>query len=312
MLRILNSMQRVEAAVPKMERAFDEVAALARSGREFVPELRRTNEKVQSLINLDDPKDEQGGIRATLAEFREFVKAARPLVDDMRKLVKDNSENVTGTIKAVREASEGVNDLLNAENRKALSATIKNFEQSSGDLTKAVKLATITLDSADKTFRNINERVTTTERVLREAEKAFKSIEAATKPIAENSDAILKNVAGAADALSKSLVEVRTALVVLNRGEGTFQRVLADPALYNNLNDSAAALNRTLQRADKIAQDLQVFSDKVARRPEIIGVGGALRPSAGLKDAPCAPGSGPMLTPSLLDVPSFKPIAPTK
>jgi phospholipid/cholesterol/gamma-HCH transport system substrate-binding protein len=30
-------------------------------------------------------------------------------------------------------------------------------------------------------------------------------------------------------------------------------------------------------------RDLKIFSDKVARHPEIIGVGGALRGSSGLK-----------------------------
>ncbi len=313
-LRILNSLERVERVVPKMEKAFDEVAALARSGREFVPELRRTNDKVQSLITFDGPKDDQGVLRSTLKEFRDFVKEARPLVEDIRKLVKDNSADITGTVKAVRQASEGVSDLLNDENRKALSATIKNFETTSSDVAQTVKAMNVTLSTADKTIKNINDRVTTAERVLREAEKAFKSIEGATKPVADNADAILKNVAGAADALSKTLVEVRTAMAVLNRGEGTFQRILADPSLYNNLNASAVSLNQTLMRADKIAQDLQVFSDKIARRPEIIGVGGALRPSSGLKDAPCA-STGPMLPPSILDVPTYKlpePIPPTR
>ena len=39
-------------------------------------------------------------------------------------------------------------------------------------------------------------------------------------------------------------------------------------------------------RAEKITRDLEVFADKIARRPELIGVGGALRPSSGLKDLP--------------------------
>jgi hypothetical protein len=39
-------------------------------------------------------------------------------------------------------------------------------------------------------------------------------------------------------------------------------------------------------RAEKITRDLEVFADKIARRPELIGVGGAFRPSSGLKDLP--------------------------
>ena len=42
-------------------------------------------------------------------------------------------------------------------------------------------------------------------------------------------------------------------------------------------------------RAEKITRDLEVFADKIARRPELIGVGGAVRPSSGLKDLPGTP-----------------------
>ena len=33
-----------------------------------------------------------------------------------------------------------------------------------------------------------------------------------------------------------------------------------------------------------IVRDMRIFSDKVARHPELIGVGGALKGSSGLKD----------------------------
>ncbi len=35
---------------------------------------------------------------------------------------------------------------------------------------------------------------------------------------------------------------------------------------------------------EPILRDLRQFSDKVARNPELLGVGGAVRPSNGLKD----------------------------
>ena len=59
--------------------------------------------------------------------------------------------------------------------------------------------------------------------------------------------------------------------------------------MYNQLVDAASNLNRTLIRAEKIAKDLEVFADKVARKPETLGIGGALRPSTGLKESPYAP-----------------------
>jgi hypothetical protein len=56
--------------------------------------------------------------------------------------------------------------------------------------------------------------------------------------------------------------------------------------VYQNLDDAAGSLARVMARAEKITRDLEVFADKIARRPELIGVGGAIRPSSGLKDLP--------------------------
>jgi phospholipid/cholesterol/gamma-HCH transport system substrate-binding protein len=39
-----------------------------------------------------------------------------------------------------------------------------------------------------------------------------------------------------------------------------------------------------LRNLEPIMHDLRIFSDKVARHPELIGVSGALRGSSGLKD----------------------------
>jgi phospholipid/cholesterol/gamma-HCH transport system substrate-binding protein len=110
----------------------------------------------------------------------------------------------------------------------------------------------------------------------------------ATKPIAENADPVMKNAAMAADQLAKTLAELRAVLATVNRGDGAVQKLLADPALYHNLNDAAVSLSRTLLRTEKIAADLQVFADKIARRPESLGAGGVVRPNSGLKESPAA------------------------
>jgi phospholipid/cholesterol/gamma-HCH transport system substrate-binding protein len=274
--RILKSVQAFEKSLPKIERAFDEFGAFSKSGREFL-------------------QDERNGVRPAIEDIRDFAKTAKPMVEDFRRMLKVNEEDINRTVRAVRVTSEGLGDLLNDDNRKAISASLKNLQTASDDLGKTIKLVAITLDQADKTLVTIS--------------SAAKNVDAATKPLAQNADVIMKNISTAAEQLSQTLVEVRTALAFLNRSDGTLQKVLGDPSLFNNLNDSAASLNRTLKQAEKIAQDLQVFSDKIARRPEIIGVGGALRPSNGLKDSP-GTSYGPRISPSPLEVPSFKPMAP--
>ncbi len=326
MARILNSLQRVEQVIPKVERAFDEIADFAKAGKDFVPELRETNKKVQSLISLNDPPQNpkpddkaEGTLRATLVDIRDFIKATRPLVDDVRKVIKDNEADLTGTLKAVRKTAEGASDLLNDDNKKTLAAILKNVQTATDEVNKSLKVVTIFLDAGEKTLKELNARMPQVERTLaaaenamKNAEGAIKNIETATKPIAENADQIVKNVNLTADQLAKTLVEVRETLRTLNRADGTLQKLIADPMLYNQVNDAAVSLTRTLLRAEKIAADLQVFADKIARRPESLGIGGAIRPNAGLKEAPSSnPHERPILPTPLSGVPPAGPVVPS-
>lgn len=329
MARILNSVQRVEQAVPKIENAFVEIGGLARSGRELVPELRRTNEKVQALLAFNDlpggnPKPgEEGGLKATLNDLRDLIRTAKPLIEDLRRVVKDNEADLNGTLKAVRGTAAAVNDLLTPDNRKAFAETLKNVSIASDDFIKTLRLAGIFLDQGEKTLKEFNARwpriddiLKDTDTAVRSADGAFKSLDSAarniegvTKPFAEGSGPIFKNVGTASDELAKTLVELRATIHAINRSDGTLQKVITDPTLYNQLNESAVALTRTLQRAEKVASDLQVFADKVARRPEIIGLGGAVKPNSGLKESPSAATREEALRPTPVGpvVPAYRP-----
>jgi phospholipid/cholesterol/gamma-HCH transport system substrate-binding protein len=63
-------------------------------------------------------------------------------------------------------------------------------------------------------------------------------------------------------------------------------RLAKDPTLYRNLNDSTTSLSVLLRNLEPVVRDLRIFSDKVARHPELLGVQGALRGSAGVKEVP--------------------------
>ena len=99
------------------------------------------------------------------------------------------------------------------------------------------------------------------------------------------SESLVASVTDSAEQLSKALAEVRLLLQTFGKGNGSIQKLLTDPTVYQNLDGGRLAGPRDGPR-EKITRDLEVFADKIARRPELIGVGGALRPSSGLKDLP--------------------------
>jgi len=318
------TMSRFDAVGPKAEKALDEIAAFARLARELVPELRETNRRVQDFIGTEGPpapKEQDGdnreialrkadepepaNLKTLVREVQDFVRTYKPLGEDLRTVLKAVEPELTASLKSLRILTEraggyltddnrkalteilrnlqvGSSDLLSEENRKNVNGILKNVREGSEDLTKTVRLAAILLDRAEGTLKELNAR-------LAEAKGVFGNLEKATKPIADNADPIIKNIGIAAEGLAKTLADARGAIAGFNKAEGSFGKILNDPQLYNQLVDAASNLNRTLIRAEKIAKDLEVFADKVARKPETVGIGGALRPSTGLKESPYAP-----------------------
>jgi phospholipid/cholesterol/gamma-HCH transport system substrate-binding protein len=156
---------------------------------------------------------------------------------------------------------------------------LKNANSVAVAIVKITTTLTTMLDAAEKALKNIDTQVTAAGGVIGD-------IRAVTRPLAAKSESLVANVTDTAEQLSKAIGEVRVLLRMFGKENGTIQKLLTDPALYQNIDDAAGSLARIMARAEKITRDLEVFADKIARRPELIGVGGALRPSSGLKDLP--------------------------
>jgi len=293
--RVVASIQRFEQAVPKVEKAVDEIAGLARGGREFVPELRTTNLKVQDLIgtNTNQPADNPVTVRAALQQVIELLQAIRPAADDLRTLLKDNGPELTRTLQSVRRASDSANDLLGPDNRKAAGETLKNAQAASADLVRTIRLSALLVDQAEKTVKELNARLAQSEAIFAGAGRAVTNAEKATQPAAANAaqivqgvDQTVKNLNAAAEQANKAITDIRGLTAGFTGGGGSAQKILSDPALFNNLNETVVNVNRITVRLDKVARDLEVFADKVARRPETLGVSGIVRPNTGLKEPP--------------------------
>jgi ABC-type transporter Mla subunit MlaD len=341
--RMNTTLAGFERVGPKAEKALDEFAEFVKVARLMVPELRETNKKVQEFIgqnelpNPNDPlaKPEQTAtLKTLLKEVQDFVKAYKPLSEDLRALVKNNEQEFGRALKSVRELSEraggflndenarafaellrtlqlAAGDLLTEENRKNIAAILRNVRDGSDDLTKTIRLAAILVDRADTTLKELTATAKEFNARSQQAKGVLENIDKSIKPIADNAEPVMKNVASAAESLSAALAEAKKTLAMVNKSDGSFSKVLNDPQLYNQLVDAASNLNRTLIRAEKIAKDLEVFADKVARKPEVMGIGGALRPSTGLKEAPTAPlGPIPYPKPNGTSVIGVQPIAP--
>ena len=83
--------------------------------------------------------------------------------------------------------------------------------------------------------------------------------------------------------LDETLQQAAMFTKALNESQGTLGKLVRDPKVYNDLAQAAANVNRITQELRPIVDDVRVFTDKIARHPEQLGVQGALDRRPGLK-----------------------------
>ncbi|QJX00733.1 MlaD family protein [Frigoriglobus tundricola] len=297
--RAFERLEKLQSLGPKVEATADEATALFKDIRTFIPELRKTNQKIQGLIGGDPPPKagpiapvgfleaqppEVGDVnlKGLIRDAQEALRAVRPAVDEFRATMKRIEPDLSAAIKGARSAFDGVNDVLSPENRKQFNEVLKNLNTVSGSIIKFAASLGAVLDQAERAIKNIDTQVSQVGLIVGD-------VRAVTRPLAARAEGLVKSVAESADDLGKVLAEIRGVVGAFAKENGSVQKLITDPSVYQNLDAAAGSLARILARSEKITRDLETFADKVARRPELIGVGGAIRGSAGLKEAPGAP-----------------------
>jgi phospholipid/cholesterol/gamma-HCH transport system substrate-binding protein len=250
------AIQDYDKLTPLMQEVLKEYRELGKATRKAFPDLRRTNEELQLAARNWSKVGERFDV-----------------------LLLNNEDKIVKAIDRLQDTLKKVNDVFNDENQKNLSLTLKNVRIGSDRLDKIAKNTEDLLRDSQDTLKRVN-------RSLQRSDEVLQNMEKITKPMAQRSEKILQNLDESTDKLNHILGDLRNLLQTAGRADGTLQRMLSDPSLYNNLTESACLLNRILPRVDRAMRDLEIFADKIARHPEALGLGGVVRPGTGLKGPP--------------------------
>jgi len=169
-----------------------------------------------------------------------------------------------------------------AESMHQFSLTMRHANQLLGDPQNQQNLRE-TLAALPAMIRDTRAAIVAVRSAVETAESNLKNLNAVTQPLAKHSESIVSKLDGSAGNLELLLAELNQFARLLSSEEGSLRMLVSDPSLYRNLNRSASSLDILLRSVQPIAQDLRILSDKLARHPELLGVGGALRGSSGLK-----------------------------
>jgi phospholipid/cholesterol/gamma-HCH transport system substrate-binding protein len=136
-----------------------------------------------------------------------------------------------------------------------------------------------------ETITSARETVVAAKTSIQKISESLDHISAATDPIAQHSAQMTAKLDHSLGQLDSLLTELNTFAQIVNSQDGTLQKFAADPQLYENMNRSAASMAVVLRNLEPILADVRIFSDKIARHPELLGVSGALKGSSGIKEA---------------------------
>lgn len=115
------------------------------------------------------------------------------------------------------------------------------------------------------------------------AQQNLENLEGFTRPLGERGDDLVNNIDTSVEKLAVVLDNVSTFTNNLNSSNGSLSRLVNDPELYQRLNAVACNLQDLTSDLRPIIKDARVFSDKIARHPERLGVRGAIDRSSGVK-----------------------------
>jgi phospholipid/cholesterol/gamma-HCH transport system substrate-binding protein len=274
---IRKSLQNLEKLQPLAEATLKEYRDLGRAGNKAMPELMKTNDEVRELAKA--ARETIPDLRRTNDEVQAAARTYNKLGERLDVLLQANQDKLVRAVDNLNDVLVGLRSVLSEENQKNLSVTLKNSRLASENLPSISK----NTDEGVKELRTAIKKLNDT---LTRSDEVFSNLQTATRPLAERAPAILKNMEEGTGRLNKTLADLQEVLKAVSDGDGTLRRFVSDPSLYQHLDEAAIQINRILPRVDRVLKDFETFADKLARHPESIGLGGVVRPSSGLKDAP--------------------------
>lgn len=193
-------------------------------------------------------------------------------------------------VQALREFNGAMTDIREIVNNPLIR---DNLEESVVQLPGVLKKATETLEATERTFDSFQRVGEQFEKVgeaavvtVNSAQKTMRNVEQFTQPLATHGDELVNQVLSTMARLDSTLTEVDEFGKALNNKDGSVRLLLDDQEMYWKIRRTVENIESATARIRPILDDVRVFTDKVARDPRQLGVRGALskRPSGlGLK-----------------------------
>ena len=217
-------------------------------------------------------------VSKTLEAFTSTSKEWEKLAGNMNRLVETKEGNLDVVIERTATSLEEFSQAM-----RKMNTMMGSVNQLVGDPKQQEHLKR-TMAAMPAMIESTHRTISSVELAVKKAGENLDNLSQVTDPLAKHSQSMIIKLDRSLSRLDSIMAEMNTFTRALNQGDGSLKKFMSDPELYRNMSRSASSLTVLLNNLEPIARDVRIFSDKIARHPEILGVSGAMKGSSGLKD----------------------------
>jgi phospholipid/cholesterol/gamma-HCH transport system substrate-binding protein len=219
---------------------------------------------MQFIANMQGDMNE--AIKALSSAGNEVSK----LAGNINKILEDNDSQIN---RIIGETEQAV---------KTFQSAMTNVNEIIGDDKVRANFKKI-VESLPELLEDSRDTITTIRGTVEGVDRNLRNLEGLTGPLGERGDEIVMRVDRSVARLDELLGILSDFGRKLNSGQGTLGKLMSDQELYNSLSAAARNVECVTRELKPIISDVRVFSDRIARHPEILGVRGAIQKSPGTK-----------------------------
>lgn len=217
-------------------------------------------------------------VSKTLEAFTSTSREWEKLAGTMNRLVETKEGNLDEVIERTATSLEEFSLAM-----RKMNTMMTNVNQLVGDPKQQEHLRR-TMAAMPAMIESTHRTISSVEVAVKKAGENLDNLSQVTDPLAKHSQSMIVKLDRSLSRLDSIMAEMNSFTKALNQGDGSLKKFMSDPELYRNMTRSASSLTVLLNNLEPIARDVRIFSDKIARHPEILGVSGAMKGSSGLKN----------------------------
>ncbi len=204
--------------------------------------------------------------------WTEFGTRANNLIRNNETMLNQTIQEVAESSQQIRQLLENANTTFDAKARDNLKQTITNMREISEGLRPAAQASRDVVLQFNETLESMQRLTDNLGRV--------------TKPLADRGDQLADRVETTVKSLGTLLDDLQAMTAQIRRSDGTLQRFISDPTIYQNIATASERLISGMEQLEGVLEDARILSDKLARHPGELGIQGVFTRDKGLKTPP--------------------------